>query len=181
MPLKPLRWFHCNQMLTGIMRVGTVTGTAEQPKCPFPLQLPFSNWWLSPAACWRKSSVMLVALSKGNTHRHPFQVPRPLQLAPLNEEHWPPNLIMQSDATTSFCHSLHKACDHRWRSVQRQTGEFRALLCGLAHFPAACSNRAPLLLQLKHLARDWNHSPCYPLRTSGSYLFVSCPFSATVT
>lgn len=64
---------------------------------------------------------------------HSPQVPS-LQLVPLSADCWPPNLIMESEAAALFFQSLHNAWDHRWRSVQRSMAEFRALLCGVAHF-----------------------------------------------
>ena len=75
-------------------------------------------------------NIYLSVFSKG---KHTRTLPY-LQLVPLSADCWPPNLIMEREAVALFCQSLNKACDHRWRSVRRSMAEFRALLCGVAHF-----------------------------------------------
>lgn len=106
-----------------------------------------SDWMMKSFKCLQiviHSSNVWQDLSTNSHQSFKRETPRDI---PCLKHYWPPNLIRESDAATFFCQSLHKACEHRWRSVQSSTAEFIALLCGSAHYSVACSNRAPLISQ----------------------------------
>lgn len=86
---------------------------------------------------------------------------------PCIKHYWPPNLIRESEAATFFCQSLYKACEHRWRSVQRSTAEFIALPCGLGS----------LFQQYASTEHHWYHSWSKHLGISRYH----CPFSLLFT
>lgn len=86
MPLKP-KW----HWLRWELERGQQSSQNILFPCNF-VQLPHAALMFPPN---NRASVMPVTLPKGLSQGHPSQLSRPPKLVPLNEDHWPHNLIMQ--------------------------------------------------------------------------------------